>query len=65
MKSHNNFKEEYIKELINAGYSKEDAEEQYQLELKDINKMTLTFDDIDNEEDIYEEYDDHFVEQDF
>jgi len=45
----NTFKNEYIKELIDSGYSKEDAEEQYELELKEINNMALTFEEMDEE----------------
>lgn len=50
MKEQSTFKNEYIKELIDSGYSKEDAEEQYELELKDINKMALTFEEMDEED---------------
>lgn len=44
-----NFKTEYISELIIIGYTKEEAKEQYQSELKSINQMDFELKDIEEE----------------
>ncbi len=45
-----NFKTEYIAELMITGYTKEEAEEQYQLELKSINQMDYSLEDVEEDE---------------
>jgi hypothetical protein len=46
-----NFKTEYIAELMIAGYTLEEAEEQYQMELKEIQNIYLMHLDVDDNED--------------
>ena len=48
-----NFKDEYIKELILAGYTSDEAEEQYLMELKEIKLFDLFNNNPDEEEDLY------------
>jgi hypothetical protein len=46
----NTFKTEYIAELMIAGYTKDEAEEQYQMELKSIKQMDLDLESIDDDD---------------
>ncbi len=47
-----NFKTEYISELMIAGYTAEEAEEQYLQELKEIQAMDMLMLNLDEEDDI-------------
>lgn len=48
--ANNTFKTEYIAELMIAGYTKDEAEEQYQLELKAIKQMDFSLESDEEEE---------------